>query len=151
VPSGTPVILHASARWNHQLSDLSVRAVVTAPSGARQSIGFHDDEPDRRNTGDDQGIYQPTENGRHRAIVTIAGSPAASIADPIGRLNHSETGAVDTDPGAPFFVRQIVASFDVGDRSKPEEPEQEKPSRAEPRRPRPVRLSSARRRRLFKV
>jgi hypothetical protein len=151
VPSATPVILHASARWNHQLTGLSVRAVVTAPSGARQAVGFHDDEPNRRNTGDYQGVYQPTENGRHRAIIAIAGSPTASIADPIGRLNHSETETVDTDPGAPFFVRQIVVSFDVGDWSKPEEPEEEKPSRTEPRRPRPVKLTSARRTRLFQA
>ena len=99
VPTAAPVILHASARWNHQLTGLSVRAVTTAPSGARQAVAFSDDEPDRRGTGDYQGVYQPTENGRHRAVVTIAGSPAASIADPVGRLNHSETGTIDTDPG----------------------------------------------------
>jgi von Willebrand factor type A domain len=148
VPSCTPVIINASARWKHQLSDLSIRAVVTSPSGARQVIGFDDTEPGRSNTGSYQGIYKPIEDGRHRAVVTIVGSPAASIADPIGRAIHSETGVVDTDPGAPYFVRQIVVSFEVGV-PKPRDPVPETPSGKRLERPRPRRLVSAKRSRLF--
>jgi hypothetical protein len=138
-----PVVIHASARWRHQLSDLSVSAQVTAPSRARQDISFHDDVPDRRNSGDYQGVYQPTEDGRHRAVVTIVGSPSATIADPIGRLSHSETGTIDTDPGAPSFVREVVVSVDVGGRGEPGEWEEEMPSLDRPHRPRPVELVSA--------
>ena len=142
VPSGADVPLHASARWEHELTGISVRAMVTAPSGSRQTVAFHDDEADRRGTGDYQGRYRPAENGRHRAVVTILGSPQASIADPGTRLIHSESESVDIDAGAPRFVRQVVVTFEVGHQDRVEEPE--KPSRTEPRRRR-VELVSAER------
>jgi von Willebrand factor type A domain-containing protein len=149
VPSGKAVIINASARWKHQLSDLAIQAVVTAPSGAQQMIGFDDNEPGRPNSGSYRGIYQPTEDGRHSALVTISGSSAATIADPVGRSSHSLNGLVDTDPSAPNFVRQIVVSFEVGEPPK-SDPKPETPSKDGLERPRPRRLVSAKRVRLFK-
>ncbi|WP_170308922.1 vWA domain-containing protein [Pseudonocardia hierapolitana] len=141
-PSATPVVIRGAARWKHQLSDIGVRANVTAPSGATWSTVLVDDEADRRNTGNYQAVYQPQEDGRYRALVTIVGSPTASIAEPFTRLSHSETDSIDSDPGAPFFVRQVVIGFDVGERRKPK-PDDEIPSRPLPHRPRPTRLRSA--------
>jgi hypothetical protein len=90
-------------------------------------VSLSDHEPGRPNSGNYEGVYHPTETGRHHALVTVFGSGRATIADPIGRLLHSETGNIDIDPGSPKFVRQIVVSFEVGDRRTPKGTE-EKPS-----------------------
>lgn len=60
----------------------------------------------------------PTELGRHRAVVTVVGSPGSAIADPVGRLLHSKAGTVDVDAGAPNFVRQVVVHLHVGQGEK---------------------------------
>jgi hypothetical protein len=147
-PSGGPVLLEATARWNHQLSDLTISAEVTAPSGAVSTVGYADDGSGLRNTGAYEGVFKPTEDGRHRAVVTVVGSPASSIADPVGRLSHALTEAVDADPGAPDFIRLVVVTFDVGRMPEPERHEPETPSGKGVRRPRPRRLVSAKRTRL---
>jgi hypothetical protein len=148
-PSGGPVLLEASARWKHQLSDLSISAVVTAPSGAVSTVAFADDTSGQPNTGAYEGVFKPTEDGRHRAVVTVTGSPASSIADPIGRLSHGLSGTVDVDPGAPDFVRVVVLTFDVGRLPEPGRHEPETPAGKGERHPRPVTLKSAKRTRLF--
>ena len=102
----------------------------------------------RRASGAYEAFYRPTENGRHRALVTVTGSAGASIADPFGRLLHSENDVVDIDAGAPSFVRRVVVSFDVGNRPELEAAGPEQPWGAGNGRPRPTRLVSARRKRV---
>ncbi len=123
--------------------------MVTAPSGAVTTVGFADDTSGLRNTGAYEGVFKPTEDGRHHAVVTVVGSPQSSIADPLGRLSHSLTGAVDADPGAPDFVRLVRMTFDVGRLPEPERQKPETPSGKGLLRPRPLRLVSAKRTRLF--
>lgn len=144
VAPGSDVPFEASARWLHELSGLKISARVIAPSGASQTIGFNDDASGRPSSGHYRSTYTPTELGRHRALVTVGRSPATTIADPMGRLLHSENSVVETDPGAPRFVRQVVVNFEVGRPEKLDATE-ERPSK---RRPRPTKLVSAKRRRL---
>lgn len=148
-PSGAPVKLSASARWRHELTGIDVIATVTSPSGAQTQVLLGDDRPHRPGSGNYEGIFTPSEDGRHQGIVTLIGSPRASIADPVTRLAHSKDDDVDTRVGAPHFVRQVVFYFDVGTRPKPRERRPEKPY-GPTGRPRPKPLKSATPRRRYR-
>jgi hypothetical protein len=145
-PIAGPVPITATARWRHELTGLGVRADVTAPSGARRSVALHDELAEGGGSGQYVGLFAPTEYGRHEAIVTVRGSPAASIADPYRQLAHAVGGSVDTAVEVPRFVRRVVVNFHVGELP----PVEQKPEHASKRRdgrPRPVPLVSAARRR----
>ena len=145
-PPGGPVPITATARWGQELTGLRARAVVTAPSGARRAVALHDELPEGGGDGQYVGLFTPTENGRHEAIVTVRGSPAASIANPYRQLLHADADSVDTAVAVPRFVRQVVVDFHVGE-LPPIEQKPEHPSRRRDGRPRPVPLVSAARRR----
>jgi hypothetical protein len=142
---GAAVKLTASARWQHELTGLRVFATIEAPSGGRQQILLHDDLPGRPGSGRYEGVYSPTESGRHRGLLTIVGSSQATIADPLTRLAHSENGVIDTQANAPNFIRRVVVYFDAGVR--PEDKQKEEKPHGRPGRPRPTPLKSAPRRR----
>jgi hypothetical protein len=145
-PTGGPVPITATARWGHELTGLKARAIVTAPSGARRAVALHDELADGGGSGQYTGLFTPTENGRHEAIVTVRGSTAASMADPYRQLAHVDGDSVDTAVKVPRFVRQVVVDFHVGElppiRQKPERPHKRRDGR-----PRPVPLVSAGRKR----
>ena len=138
---GAPVPIWSSARWDHELTGLHVRAIVTAPSGARQGIALDDALPDGGGSGQYLGVFNPAETGRHEALVTVTGSPAASLADPHRQLAHADVDSIETALAVPRFVRRVVVVFQVGD-PPPGEPRPERPSGKEGRE-RPVRLVSA--------
>ena len=142
---GAPVPISSTARWGHELTNLHVGAVVTAPSGARQALLLDDALPDGGGSGQYVGIYKSTETGRHEALVTVKGSPAAGLADPYRQLVHAEVDSIDTALDVPRFVRQTVVVFEVGE-SREIEPQPERPH-GRVGRPRPVPLVSVRRRR----
>jgi hypothetical protein len=145
-PTGGPVPITATARWGHELTGLKARAIVTAPSGARRAVALHDELADGGGSGQYTGLFTPTENGRHEAIVTVRGSNAASMADPYRQLAHVDGDSVDTAVKVPRFVRQVVVDFHAGElppiRQKPERPHKRRDGR-----PRPVPLVSAGRKR----
>ena len=147
-PKADVVRLRASARWRQELTGLRVTAEVTAPSGARTRITLHDEEPGRPGSGRYEGIYSASEVGRHRAVVTFVGSPAATIADAVRLLLHTDARSLDVDAKAPRFLRQVVVSFDVASSRKVADGKAEKPARKGPNRgrPRPKPLVSAKHR-----
>jgi hypothetical protein len=142
-PKGGPVPISASARWGHELTNLRARAVVTAPSGGRHAISLDDALPDGGGSGEYLGTFGPTETGRHEALVTVSGSPDASLADPYRQIVHADVDTIDTALAVPHFVRRVVVVFEVGD-PPPIEQRPERPS-GKGGRPRPVRLVSAKR------
>ena len=143
IAPGSAVAIEASARWGHELTNLTVFAEVATPSGGRHTIKFGDSEQGRPSTGRYRAVYTPAELGRHRALVTVVGSPRAAIADPLGRLLHSEAGEIEVKAAAPHFRRQVVVYFEIENREKARLEEDERPSESGIGRRRPTELRSA--------
>jgi hypothetical protein len=116
---------------------------VTSPNGARRTVPLNDDLAEGGGSGDYVGTFTPFQHGRHQAIVTVAGDPGASLADPYRLLAHAEDGVevVDAALAVPAFVRRVVVVFEVGE-TEGEKPLPERPHGREGRK-RPVALRSA--------
>jgi hypothetical protein len=114
VPSGSPVALHASARWLHQLTGLRVTAVVRDPLGGTRTVVLTDDGVPHNGTGQFEAVVMPTVDGRYEGIITVEHLGGATIADAATLMLHSEQADLSTEVKAPRFVRQIPFSFEVG-------------------------------------
>jgi hypothetical protein len=142
-PSGGPVPFYATARWGQELTGLTVVARVVAPSGARHTVALDDSLATGGGGGQYSGMFIPNEDGRHEAIITVVGSPAASIADPYRQLLHAlDSRRIDTSVDVPRFVRRVGVDFYVGDPPRVEQ-RPEEPHRRGIHRRRPVELISA--------
>jgi hypothetical protein len=112
--SGAPAALHASARWLHQLTGLSVTAVVHDPLGTTRSYVLTDDGLSPNGTGQYEAVVTPTVDGRYTGVITIGHYGGATIADGATLMQHSEKNELSIETRAPAFVRQVPFSFNVG-------------------------------------
>jgi hypothetical protein len=142
-PSAAPVAITASASWKHHLTGINATATVTTPAGARHHISLRDDSGQRPANGRYIGYFTPAGNGRHEILVSVRGSAAATIADPVGRLLHATTETITSVIDSPPFVRHVPLQCWIGDPPPPADPPKEHPTRASRARPRPKTLVSA--------
>jgi hypothetical protein len=142
-PSAAPFAITASACWQHHLTGINATATITTPAGARHLISLRDDSAERPADGRYIGYFTPAENGRHEILVTVRGSAAATIADPVGRLLHATTDTITSVIDSPSFVRHVPLQCWIGDPPRPADPPKERPTRTSDARPRPKTLVSA--------
>lgn len=117
-PVNTPVRIWATARWHELLSDLTVTAVITDPSGGRHRLILRDETATEPNSGEYAGLFVPNQAGRHQGVVTVRSRHGSTMAKHHHRLLHAEEGAdaIHTRVEVPQFVRLVRFYFDVGDR-----------------------------------
>jgi len=125
-PAKAPVRIYASARFQHDLSQLRVTATVTSPSGATLRVALTDDKIDEPNSGEYEGFLSVEEPGRYRGTIQIVNTGKAIIAKPARRLLDTEEKETQLSAEAPRFVRVIPFYFDSGERPKVEEEVEER-------------------------
>ncbi|MDO8362461.1 MAG: VWA domain-containing protein [Actinomycetota bacterium] len=114
VQSGSPAMLHASARWLHQLTGLRITAEVHDPLGTTRTVVLTDNGVPRDGTGQFEAAIATTVDGRYTGLITVSHLGDAQIADASTLMLHSAKDELSAEVKVPPFVRQIPFSFEVG-------------------------------------
>ncbi len=125
VPLGSAGRIWARAHWDGDLSGLHVRARLRDPQGGTHTVVLSDETSADPFSGEYQGMFTPTINGRHEGEIVISGKAEMLMGGGMEALAHMSAEAskdgvrLDLRRKRDRFVRRIKIYFDAGDRRPP--------------------------------